>query len=104
MPDYRLRDRLINRLVASWSIADDPVSQATARAAATRDVDTVLTEIGPALDLMREAAAALADLGACDDPACAEPTCSHVLPRIRTTLALSWPQEEEQRPGEWRQA
>lgn len=45
-----LRTRLITRLLASWSIADDPVSQTTARAAAMRDVDTMLAVLAEQVD------------------------------------------------------
>ncbi|MCO6011444.1 hypothetical protein NE236_41495 [Actinoallomurus purpureus] len=40
-----MRDRLIAALLASWSIADDPVSQAMARKAAERDVGTMLAAL-----------------------------------------------------------
>lgn len=37
--------------------------------------------------LLEDAATALADLGACDDPGCTEPGCLHILQRIKSFLA-----------------
>lgn len=45
--------------------------------------------------LLREAAAALNDLGACNDPACPEPGCSHILTRVRPALGLGVQRAEQ---------
>ncbi|GAA4626674.1 hypothetical protein GCM10023196_035870 [Actinoallomurus vinaceus] len=54
MPTDDLRDRLISALLASWSIADDPVSQAMARKAAERDTDTMLAVRDAEVERLRD--------------------------------------------------